>query len=136
VGTVRNNPLAAWVKESRLPTSPGEKLNEKQLTSLYNYASSYVTQQLQNKYPGFRGYVQYIPQPFNRRFEASTVYSDGVIPEAGSISSELASKYKNFNPANTYRGYSPDPQTGDKAVGSNGNIFDTRSWMQRIPWHF
>jgi hypothetical protein len=66
--------------------------------------------------------VKYIPQPFNRRFEAATVYSEGVIPQSGSVSTELTAKYPEFRPGATYRGFSPLTRTG-AAVGSNGLFF-------------
>jgi hypothetical protein len=114
------NPLASELKSQKLPAAPGEKLGESSLKSLSDKASRYATANVQKKYPGLSGRIQFIPQPFNRRFEASTLYSGGVIRKAGSISLELVRKYPQFNPANTYRGYVPDRTTGDKGVGSNG----------------
>ncbi len=129
----RGNALGAWLHGNRLPTAPGETLSEDQLVGLYRAATSYANQRLQRKYPGLTGFVSFSPQPFNRRFEASTAYSKGVVPEAGSISSELLQKYPEFDPGRVYRGYEPDPQIGDQAVGSNGNFYYTKSdWFHQI----
>jgi hypothetical protein len=127
------NPLSRWLSNSGLPTSIGDTLTPSQLKDLYAQASRYATQQMSRKYGGLGGRIAFVPQPFNRRFEASTLFSSGVVPQAGSISSELTKSNPAFDPSGIYRGYAPDPQTGDQSVGSNGRFFETRPpWWQRL----
>jgi hypothetical protein len=123
VGDGRANPLSAWIRERGLPLAPGQRLTEGQLVELYREASRHATAELEAKYPNFTGRVQFVPQPFNRRFEASTLYSEGTLPVAGSVSSELVAKYPELGPARTYRAYAP-ARPGGRAVGSNGKFFD------------
>ena len=122
VGDGKSNAMSTWLKQSGLPVAPGQSLPEEKLVELYRKASDFTNQQLQEKYPGLAGRVKYIPQPYNRRFEAATAYSEGVIPQAGSVSSELAAKYPEFRPGATYRGFSPLTKPGP-GVGSNGLFF-------------
>jgi hypothetical protein len=131
------NPLSAWLAASGLPCAPGDKLDNEQLAALYSRASAYASQRLQSKYGGLGGEIRFVPQPFNRRFDAATLFSRPQLPEAGSISSELLERRPELDPRRIYPGNVPDPQTGDQAVGSNGHFFDTRPpWWQRIlnPW--
>ncbi len=131
----RGNALGTWLRDNGLPTAPGAGLSEVQLVGLYRFASGYASQRLHRKYPGLAGNVSFAPQPYNRRFEASTSYGLGVVPEAGSISSELLDKWPEFDPGRVYRGYAPDPLTGDQAVGANGKFYDTRpAWRQWFKW--
>jgi fructose-specific component phosphotransferase system IIB-like protein len=119
--------------ECERPASAGESLTPSQLKDFYAEASRNATQQMRSKYGGFGGRIQFVPQPFNRLFEASTLFSNGVVPQAGSISSELVKDNPAFDPSGVYRGYAPDPLTGDQAVGSNGRFFETRPpWWQRL----
>jgi hypothetical protein len=122
VGDGKSNAMSSWLKQSGLPLAPGQSLPEDKLVELYRRASDSTNRQLQERYPGLEGRVKYIPQPFNRRFEAATVYSEGVIPQSGSVSTELTAKYPEFRPGATYRGFSPLTRTG-AAVGSNGLFF-------------
>jgi len=122
VGDGRLNALSTWLRNSGLPIAPGQRLSESQLVGFYTEATRYVNSQLKEAYPSMGGRVQLIPQPFNRRFEASTLYSEGTRVEPGSLSSELVARYAEFNPANTYRGYVPKPAVGP-AVGSNGVFY-------------
>jgi hypothetical protein len=131
------NPLSAWLAASGLPRAPGDKLNAEQLVALYSRASAHASQRLQSKYGGLGGEIRFVPQPFNRRFDAATLFSRPQLPEAGSVSSELLEHRPELDPRRIYPGNVPDPQTGDQAVGSNGRFFDTRPpWWQRIfnPW--
>jgi hypothetical protein len=128
-----SNPLSRWLVNSGLPASAGDTLTPSQLKDLYTEASRYATQQISRKYAGLDGRIEFVPQPFNRRFEASTLFSNAVVPQAGSISAELVKDNPAFDPSRVYRGYVPDPQTGDQAVGSNGRFFETRPpWWQRL----
>jgi Protein of unknown function (DUF4127) len=127
-----NNALANWVRDNNLPKSPGDKLTETQLVGLHQTASRYATQVLKEKYPGLAGQVQFAPSPYNRRFESNTMYSKGVLPEAGSISLELANGHHEFKPSKTYEGWKPDPETGTQSVGSNGEFSENPTWKRQL----
>ena len=122
VGDGRPNDLARWLRDHALPVAPGQKLTEAQLVGLYREASRHATAQLRARFPSLAGRIQFVPQPFNRRFEAISIYSEGALPQAGSVSSELVAKYPEFRPGATYRSYVVSPPR-DAAVGANGRFF-------------
>lgn len=121
VGDGRANALSSWLRGHALPVAPGQSLAESQLIGFYREASRYATAALTAKYAGLAGQVRFVPQPFNRRFEASTLYSEGPLAQAGSLSSELVAKYPDMRPGATYRDYTPKAP-GASAVGSNGTF--------------
>lgn len=121
VGAAGQNPLTTWMRAQGLPEAPGVKLSEQQLVGLYRQASARATSELRRRFPDLEGRIQFVPQPFNRRFEAATLFSGGVLANPGSISEELVKKYPEFHPAATYGGHMANPP-GAAAVMANGRF--------------
>lgn len=115
--------------QGRVP-APGQVMDEQRLTSTLNAASTYATERLHQKYPGLKGDVTFAPQPFNRLFEAATMFSGGNLPQSGSLSTELLQKHPELRPDMHYKNYAPErPQT--EAVAANG-AFQKASWLEDV----
>jgi hypothetical protein len=127
--------LKQFQSQAHIPRAPGALLTEGQLTSYYRFSSEQVTKELTRRYPGLNARIQFAPQPYNRRFEAATMVSNGVLTQAGSFSSEfVTNKYPEFDPKKTYRGYSPKKPITSSAIGSNGIYYSGEAVKTAKPY--